>query len=75
MFSATWPVEVRELAKTFVKDAARVTIGKDEVTANRAIKQDVFICERGMRDKKDKCVPSLLSPARPSPTSSCESAP
>ncbi|KPV76887.1 uncharacterized protein RHOBADRAFT_12822, partial [Rhodotorula graminis WP1] len=56
MFSATWPVEVRELAKTFVRDAARVTIGNDEVTANRAIKQEVFICERGMRDKKDKCL-------------------
>ncbi|GAA5844865.1 hypothetical protein JCM9279_000022 [Rhodotorula babjevae] len=63
MFSATWPVEVRELAKTFVKDAARVTIGNDEVTANRAIKQDVFICERGMRDKKDKLLELLRAEA------------
>ncbi|GAA5911003.1 hypothetical protein JCM8208_003954 [Rhodotorula glutinis] len=63
MFSATWPVEVRELAKTFVKDAARVTIGNDEVTANRAIKQEIFICERGMRDKKDKLLELLRAEA------------
>ncbi|BGP37364.1 hypothetical protein JCM10450v2_001273 [Rhodotorula kratochvilovae] len=54
MFSATWPVEVRALAKDYVKDAARVTVGNDEVTANKAITQAVVICENGLRDKKER---------------------
>lgn len=72
MFSATWPTEVRELAKLYVKDAARVTVGADEVSANRAITQEVVVCEGGLRDKKAKCacrpllcLPSLLALASP----------
>ncbi|GAA6047709.1 hypothetical protein JCM3770_001736 [Rhodotorula araucariae] len=63
MFSATWPAEVRALAKDYVKDAARVTIGSDEVTANKAIKQEVVICENGLRDKKERLLELIAKEA------------
>ncbi|GEM09272.1 ATP-dependent RNA helicase dbp2 [Rhodotorula toruloides] len=58
MFSATWPEEVRDLAQEFLKDAARVHIGKDEIVAAKNIKQEVVICH-GYMDKRDKLVQIL----------------
>ncbi|CAO1637790.1 unnamed protein product [Parajaminaea phylloscopi] len=45
MFSATWPAAVRGLAETFMKDPVRVTVGSDELTANRRIEQRVEVIE------------------------------
>lgn len=45
MFSATWPAAVRGLAETFMNDPVRVTVGSDELTANRRISQRVEVLE------------------------------
>lgn len=39
MFSATWPDSVRRLAASFQKDPVRVTVGQDDLTANRRVEQ------------------------------------
>jgi superfamily II DNA/RNA helicase len=39
MFSATWPREVKRLAGDFLKDPIQITIGSDELTANKRIEQ------------------------------------
>ncbi|KLJ11053.1 ATP-dependent RNA helicase DBP3 [Blastomyces silverae] len=46
MFTATWPVSVRKLAATFMKDPVTVTIGGDlssDIRANTRIKQIVEV--------------------------------
>ncbi|KAG8789669.1 RNA-dependent ATPase [Serendipita sp. 397] len=44
MFSATWPDSVRRLAASFQRDPVRITVGQDDLTANRRVEQviDVF---------------------------------
>ncbi|KAJ9126018.1 RNA-dependent ATPase [Naganishia onofrii] len=39
MFSATWPESVRRLASTFLTKPMHVTVGSDELTANKRITQ------------------------------------
>jgi ATP-dependent RNA helicase DBP3 len=39
MFSATWPDSVRRLAASFQRDPIRVTVGQDDLTANRRVEQ------------------------------------
>ncbi|TIA91933.1 hypothetical protein E3P99_00795 [Wallemia hederae] len=39
MFSATWPQSVRALAATFMRDPVRVTVGSEELTANKRVDQ------------------------------------
>ncbi|GAA5828958.1 hypothetical protein JCM11251_004079 [Rhodosporidiobolus azoricus] len=53
MFSATWPQEVRQLAREYLKNAVRVTIGADETHAASKIKQEVILT-RGYGDKLQK---------------------
>ncbi|CAO1614150.1 unnamed protein product [Sympodiomycopsis kandeliae] len=45
MFSATWPPAVRGLAETFMKGPIRVTVGSDELTANRRVEQSVEVLD------------------------------
>ncbi|KAJ1651613.1 hypothetical protein IWQ61_007868 [Dispira simplex] len=45
MFSATWPESVRKLAHEFLNEAVKVTIGSDELTVNRNVKQTVEVIE------------------------------
>jgi len=52
LFSATWPEAIRNLAHEFLTDPIKVTIGSDELTANKKIKQIVEVVED--RDKDDK---------------------
>jgi len=52
LFSATWPEAIRNLAHEFLTDPIKVTIGSDELTANKRIKQIVEVVED--RDKEDK---------------------
>ncbi|WWC73430.1 uncharacterized protein I206_107398 [Kwoniella pini CBS 10737] len=50
MFSATWPESVRRLASTFLHKPIRVTVGSDELSANKRIEQIVEVLDNP-RDK------------------------
>jgi ATP-dependent RNA helicase DDX5/DBP2 len=50
LFSATWPAEVRELASEYLTNPVHLQVGNGELTANKKIKQNVIIVEKG-RDK------------------------
>jgi len=53
MFSATWPMSIRNLAATFLKNPVRVTIGSPDLTANHRVKQIVEVVEESRaRDSK-----------------------
>jgi len=53
MFSATWPEEIRELAKTFLKPrTVRVVIGGEELSANHRVTQIVECIDVHGRDKR-----------------------
>lgn len=46
MWSATWPVEVRTLARDFLgTDYVHLTVGSSELCANHNIKQVIRLCE------------------------------
>jgi ATP-dependent RNA helicase DBP3 len=45
MFSATWPMNLRGLAETFMSDPMRVTIGSDELSANHRVEQSVEVLD------------------------------
>jgi ATP-dependent RNA helicase DDX5/DBP2 len=45
MWSATWPKEVEGMARDFLKNPYQVTVGSLELSANKAIKQLVTVCE------------------------------
>lgn len=58
MWSATWPHEVRKLAKDFFgqeKDLVHMNIGSTELQANPNIEQVIEVTENNM-EKKDKVV-------------------
>ncbi|EAL20688.1 hypothetical protein CNBE0530 [Cryptococcus deneoformans B-3501A] len=50
MFSATWPESVRRLASTFLNNPLRITVGSDELSANKRIEQIVEVLDNP-RDK------------------------
>jgi len=59
MFSATWPESVQKLAKSFIVDPLRITIGKtaeelnsDTLAANKRIKQSVEVLDEFRRDAR-----------------------
>lgn len=45
MFSATWPMNLRGLAETFMNEPMRVTIGSDELSANHRVEQSVEVLD------------------------------
>lgn len=51
MWSATWPHEVRELARNYMRDYIQVNIGSEDLTSNMKITQKIEIVE--YRRKKD----------------------
>ncbi|KAL7424848.1 RNA-dependent ATPase [Cryptotrichosporon argae] len=53
MFSATWPESVRRLASSFLHDPIRVTVGSDELSANKRIEQVVEVLDSS-RDKDSR---------------------
>ena len=58
MWSATWPQEVRKLAKDFFgqeKDLVHMNIGSTELQANPNIEQVIEVTENS-KEKKDKVV-------------------
>uniref|UniRef100_A0A1I7YPP6 RNA helicase n=1 Tax=Steinernema glaseri TaxID=37863 RepID=A0A1I7YPP6_9BILA len=52
MFSATWPKEVRDLARDFQKDAAFLNVGSMELSANHNITQKILMVEE--QDKSSR---------------------
>jgi len=53
MFSATWPEEIRQLARSFLKpEIVRVTVGGQDLAANHRVKQIVECIEKFQRDKR-----------------------
>ena len=61
MWSATWPHEVRKLAKDFFgqeKDLVHMNIGSTELQANPNIEQVIEVTENSM-EKKDKVLEYL----------------
>ena len=53
MFSATWPMEVSNLAADFLRSPfAKVNIGSPDLAASHTIKQIVEVCQPDMRDGK-----------------------
>lgn len=58
MWSATWPREVRNLARDFLgQDYLQLTIGSTELCANHNIKQIIKVCEEN--EKYDKLLEIL----------------
>jgi len=51
MFSATWPEEVKELAKDFLDDFTFMNIGSVELSANKNISQTVVVCPRDYKQE------------------------
>lgn len=49
--SATWPESVRRLASTFLHDPVKITVGSDELSANKRIEQVVEVLDSS-RDKE-----------------------
>ncbi|KAK0562036.1 RNA-dependent ATPase [Tilletia horrida] len=69
MFSATWPPAVRGLAESFMRNPTRVTVGSDELSANRRVSQEVEVLDDG-RAKERRLGQILNNIARPKKGSS-----
>jgi len=57
LFSATWPEAIRQLAQEFLTDPIKVTVGSDDLSANKRIKQIVEVIDE--RDKTTKLLSVL----------------
>ncbi|KAJ1675984.1 ATP-dependent RNA helicase dbp2 [Spiromyces aspiralis] len=57
MWSATWPKEVQQLARDFLKDFIQVTIGSEDLAASHQIKQIVEVISDF--DKRNRLVTHL----------------
>ena len=57
LFSATWPEAIRALAEEFLTDPVKVTVGSDDLSANKKIKQLVEVIDE--RDKEEKLLAVL----------------
>ncbi|WVQ96227.1 ATP-dependent RNA helicase DBP3 [Kwoniella sp. CBS 9459] len=68
MFSATWPESVRRLASTFLHDPIRITVGSDELSANKRIEQIVEVLDSS-RDKDARLLHHLRSHLKAHPNS------
>ena len=52
MWSATWPKEVQNLARDYLKDYIQVNIGSLELSASHNVRQVVHVCTD--REKRSK---------------------
>lgn len=57
MWSATWPIKVRNLAKSYMNDYVQINVGQDELTLNKRIKQEIRIIKR--HDKRNELCNTL----------------
>lgn len=60
--SATWPESVRSMAATFMKTPVRITVGSDELSANKRVEQNVEVFNTS-RDKDPRLLSLLKSHA------------
>ncbi|EDV29773.1 putative ATP-dependent RNA helicase DDX5 [Trichoplax sp. H2] len=61
MWSATWPKEIRTLAREFLRDYVQINIGSSDLTTNHNIKQIVEVCrEEEKEDKLCKLLSDIL---------------
>ncbi|WVR08298.1 ATP-dependent RNA helicase DBP3 [Kwoniella sp. DSM 27419] len=66
MFSATWPESVRRLASTFLNDPVKITVGSDELSANKRIEQVVEVLDNG-REKDGRLLYHLRNYLKSNP--------
>jgi len=52
LFSATWPEAIRNLANEFLTNPVKVTVGSDDLSANKRIKQVVEVIDENDKDEK-----------------------
>ncbi|KAJ2791022.1 RNA-dependent ATPase, partial [Coemansia helicoidea] len=52
MFSATWPVAVRGLADSFLRDPVKVSVKADELAVNERVHQIVEVVDRMKKDAR-----------------------
>ena len=52
MWSATWPKEVQELAKSFLNDFIQVNIGSEDLIASENVKQEFEFASKYQKEKK-----------------------
>ncbi|KZO92051.1 DEAD-domain-containing protein [Calocera viscosa TUFC12733] len=52
MFSATWPESVRRLAATFQRDPFRITVGAEDLSANKRVAQSVEVLTSYDKDSR-----------------------
>lgn len=52
MWSATWPKEVRKLARDFLKDPIHLNVGSQNLSANNNILQIVDVCQEHEKETK-----------------------
>ena len=52
LFSATWPEAIRNLAQEFLTNPVKVTVGSDDLSANKRIKQVVEVIDEMDKDEK-----------------------
>jgi len=52
MFSATWPPSIQVIAAEFLSNAARVTVGSEELSANHRVKQIVEVVEPQVKERR-----------------------
>merc|ERR1719187_964878 len=52
LFSATWPEAIRNLAREFLTDPVKVTVGSDALSANKKIKQVIEVIDENDKDEK-----------------------
>ncbi|CCW72091.1 unnamed protein product [Phytomonas sp. Hart1] len=64
MFSATWPVEIRNLAATFQRDFIRVHVGSEELAANKDVRQHVMLVEPAHKEQRLVEVLAQVGPQR-----------
>lgn len=58
MFSATWPMSVRQLASEFMTSPLRITVGSDSLTANSRVEQSAIVVDNP-RDKESLLLTQL----------------
>jgi superfamily II DNA/RNA helicase len=52
MWSAMWPIEVRNLAEEFLKDYIQINVGSLQLSANHNILQIIDVCQEYGKEQK-----------------------
>jgi ATP-dependent RNA helicase DBP3 len=52
LFSATWPTSIQALAQEFLHDPVKVTVGGEDLSSNKRVRQVVEVLEERERDRR-----------------------